>query len=574
LKPYESFEAWNPDKEVARAAELLYGNIENLELYPGLMAECTKPPMPGSGVCPGQTTGRGILDDAVSLVRGDRFLSYDFNSNTLTNWGAALLQGHAPGSYCGVLPILLFNGLPGDFTGTSSYALLPFYTPGAVKDILKGNEVIEKYDLTRPASGMHIVSIKTQEGCKSVLEDSDGFRVMSHAATRNCTNRHDFLTCWDDTKLHGERCNILRTAFFEEGFEENVSAFFGTNVAKLIEKNSLSFTKGRRSIDIVRDVTNITPILWLADQFAIPLKTQEQPEGLMSHSEVLAAYLSVYLYQNFNIISVNEWALREAASGATAALRPVFESHLKTQSGIMDAVVSWFTKGSAFQAGPRADRIYRALNETKQPTDDLVAECIGIGAPVAANLTKQASLLIDLFLSPGYKQYKERIIELAHKDAASSEKELQGFVYEGMRHVCAVPGVPRTATKDVTITDGARGPVEIKDGHTILVPTYEAAMDPIAFPEPEKLNPHRPFEDYAFLGYGLQSCFGSRLIGSSLAATLREVFKLKNVRRAPGKLGRLVVVDQEFAGIKLHRYLDSSSKETPIPTSLTLEYDA
>ena len=41
------------------------------------MAECTKPAMPGSGVCPGQTTGRGILDDAVSLVRGDRFLSYD-----------------------------------------------------------------------------------------------------------------------------------------------------------------------------------------------------------------------------------------------------------------------------------------------------------------------------------------------------------------------------------------------------------------------------------------------------------------------------------------------------------------
>src|SRR5262249_31429206 len=116
--------------------------------------------------------------------------------------------------------------------------------------------------------------------------------------------------------------------------------------------------------------------------------------------------------------------------------------------------------------------------------------------------------------------------------------------------------------------------VQIKAGHTILVATSKAAMDSIAFPEPEKLNPHRPFKDYALLGYGLQSCFGSRLIGSSLAATLREVFKLKNVRRAPGRLGRLAVVDQEFAGIKLRHYLDSSSKEAPIPTSLTLEYDA
>jgi hypothetical protein len=52
---------WCEDDETARDAELLYGHIDNMELYPGLQAECTKPPMPGSGVCPGQTTGRGIL---------------------------------------------------------------------------------------------------------------------------------------------------------------------------------------------------------------------------------------------------------------------------------------------------------------------------------------------------------------------------------------------------------------------------------------------------------------------------------------------------------------------------------
>ena len=82
---YKAFEDWNPDQEVARAVQLLYGHIDNLELYLGLMTECTKPAMPGSGSCPGQTTGRGILDDAVAPIRGDRFLSSDFNSNTLTN---------------------------------------------------------------------------------------------------------------------------------------------------------------------------------------------------------------------------------------------------------------------------------------------------------------------------------------------------------------------------------------------------------------------------------------------------------------------------------------------------------
>lgn len=101
LKKYASFEEWNPDKETARSAELLYGHIDNLELYPGLMAECTKPAMPGSGVCPGQTTGRGILDDAVALVRGDRYLSYDLNSSTLTNWGVSKIGDLPAGSYGG-----------------------------------------------------------------------------------------------------------------------------------------------------------------------------------------------------------------------------------------------------------------------------------------------------------------------------------------------------------------------------------------------------------------------------------------------------------------------------------------
>lgn len=97
LKPYASFKDWNPDPKTARSAELLYGHIDNLELYPGLMAECTKPAMPGSGVCPGQTTGRGILNDAVALVRGDRYLSYDLNSSTLTNWGLGKIGVVAPG---------------------------------------------------------------------------------------------------------------------------------------------------------------------------------------------------------------------------------------------------------------------------------------------------------------------------------------------------------------------------------------------------------------------------------------------------------------------------------------------
>ncbi|KID85854.1 linoleate diol synthase [Metarhizium guizhouense ARSEF 977] len=575
LKPYEDFEDWNPDKETARAAELLYGHIDNLELYPGLMAEVTKPSMPGSGICPGHTTGRGILDDAVALVRGDRFLSYDFNSTTLTNWGFSKLRTLPAGAYGGMMPHLLFNGLPGAWTGTSAYALLPFYTPMAAKEILTHNKIAEQYDLQRPASGRDIIGIHTHQGCKKVFEDRETFKVMYQEAIRECTDGHDFMIGWDDAERHSPRSKLLHAVFFEESFEQNVANFFRTHAAKQIAEHSVTYSSSkRRSIDIVRDVTNVVPILWLANRFAIPLKSKDHPHGLLTIPQTFMAYLVLFMYQSFNIIPENEWALREGATSAAQTLRTVFDAHLKTTRGVRERVVDWLAKNSAFEVSPDAHRLYHALNESKLPIGDLVGDCIGMGAPVAGNITQQASLLIDLFLSKGYEEYKARIVELAHKDDEASERELQGFVFEGMRHAGVVPGLPRVAARDITVEDGARGPVDIQSGNTVLVATSNAAMDPVAFPNPEKLDPHRPFEDYTLLGYGLHYCFGSRMVGASLAATLREVFKLKNLRRAPGKQGHFTVVHHTLAGVTMKKYLDSNAKESPIPSSLTLDYDA
>lgn len=64
---------------IQRTAEALYGHIDNLELYVGLQAEEAKPPIPGAGLCPGYTISRAILADATALVRGDRFLTTEFN---------------------------------------------------------------------------------------------------------------------------------------------------------------------------------------------------------------------------------------------------------------------------------------------------------------------------------------------------------------------------------------------------------------------------------------------------------------------------------------------------------------
>jgi hypothetical protein len=550
-----------------------------MELYPGLMAECTKPPIPGSGVCPGQSTGRGILDDAVSLVRGDRFLSYDFNANTQTQWGSSKLGERHPGAYSGMLPNLLFNGLPGTFVGTSSYAILPFYTPNAVQGILKGNNVLGRYDVTKPKDNSFF-SVQTVAGSKAVLADTASFRAVNNAPVAQASTTSKIANGVSDgvngVKAPAIAPSVSEKVIFEPDFEKLVTGFFSTNVKKLIEKNSLKFVKGRRSIDIVRDVTNIAPILWLADRFALPLKTVDQPRGILSIYDTLVAYLSVYQYQNENFFASKAWAARDASAQGTAKLQPIFETHLKTQRGVTEKVVDWLAKGSAFQVGPSADKLYHALNDTKRPIPELASEVLGMGAPVAGTLTQQASLLLDLFLTDSYKAQATRLSELAVQDPATSEAELQAYVREGIRLAPAVIAVPRIATKDVTIEDDARGPITIPAGRTVLVATSKAALDPTVFPEPTTFNATRPVESYALLDEGLHSVLGSRLTITALSAILREVFKLKNIRKAKGKLGVFTTVERSVTtdGIKIKSYLDSSSKESAFPTSLTLEYDA
>lgn len=320
----------------------------------------------------------------------------------------------------------------------------------------------------------------------------------------------------------------------------------------------------------------LTPpsILWLAERFAIPLKSQKHPRGLITRTELFELYLVLFMYQSFNVLPQNEWKLREGSVKVAPLLRGILHSHLATQTGgYREVFTDMVEKGTAYEVKPDADRLFKELAKSGLPTGDLVGDCIGMGAPVAGNITQQASLLIDLYLSPGYEKYKARIIELAHREDAAADKELLGFVYEGMRHAGIVPGLPRVATQDMTIRDGQRGPIRIKANQTVLIATSRAAMDPVAYPNPEIIDPTRPISSYTLLGHGLHFCFGARLVGPALVSTLKEVFRLKNLRRAPGRQGQFSTLVHHVAGVNMRVYLNDKAQESPIPTSLTLIYD-
>lgn len=155
LIPFRSFEHWagEGNQEIADAAKELYGNIDDLELYPGLHAEEPMKLGPGSGLCAGYTTTRGILSDAIALVRGDRFFTTDFTPANLTSWGMEDVQKRHPKGFGAYLPLLLQRALPDHYPNDSAYTWFPFFTPATAKANLARLEKDQdyKYDFPTPS---------------------------------------------------------------------------------------------------------------------------------------------------------------------------------------------------------------------------------------------------------------------------------------------------------------------------------------------------------------------------------------------------------------------------------------
>ena len=184
---------WNSNPEIASVAEKLYGNIEYLELYVGLQAEEAKPLVDGAGLCPGKeldicefernligsagyTISRAILSDAIALTRGDRYFTHDFTPFNLTSWGFHDCQRNPKAfGFGSTLGRLFLRTLPNNFTENSVYTFFPLMTPDSMKTNLTKLDVLDQYDLARPATKKATEIINTHATVASILKDKEGF---------------------------------------------------------------------------------------------------------------------------------------------------------------------------------------------------------------------------------------------------------------------------------------------------------------------------------------------------------------------------------------------------------------
>lgn len=140
---------------------------------------------------------------------------------------------------------------------------------------------------------------------------------------------------------------------------------------------------------------------------------------------------------------------------------------------------------------------------------------------------------------------------------------------EGARLRSSVALPREVATPSVIEDNGEK--VILKEGQEILCNLVSASMDPVAFPEPNKVKLDRDMGLYAHFGFGPHQCLGLGLCKSALTTMLKVIGRLDNLRRAPGAQGQLKRLAGP-GGISKYMTPDHSSF-FPFPTTMKIQWD-
>ena len=96
------------------------------------------------------------------------------------------------------------------------------------------------------------------------------------------------------------------------------------------------------------------------------------------------------------------------------------------------------------------------------------------------------------------------------------------------------------------------------------------SLQPIDFPDPTSVNPNRPIASYNLNGAGFHNCPGTNYAQYTIIEIVRAVFKLKNVRRAPGDAGRLHGFTEIIHETETDFFVQRNGKVSPWPGSIVI----
>jgi cytochrome P450 len=208
------------------------------------------------------------------------------------------------------------------------------------------------------------------------------------------------------------------------------------------------------------------------------------------------------------------------------------------------------------EQGPRALIAYLTrLIETKmtEPADDLTTELAKRVQAAELSMPEAAIMGVSLLIAGhetsanmialGMLALLEHPDQLAVLRDADDPKVVADAVEELLRYLSIIhSGQRRVAKGDIEI-DGRT----IHDGEGVIFDFSAGNWDPAVFPEPERLDLHRPARQHHAFGFGIHQCVGQQLARVELQVVYPTLFRRIPTLRAATAIDQIPFKDEGLA---------------------------
>ncbi|KAM6494625.1 hypothetical protein JOM56_009248 [Amanita muscaria] len=638
LKRLQSFSEWTPNPAVARAAEELYENIDNLELYPGLLAEE-----------PTADSGFGFGRTMVTRIRSDPRFTAKFKEEELTKWGYHDCMATATlskGPFNAVMPKLLHRTLPHNFPYKNAYSLYPFTVPtpesqASIEKFINQAEPKHDLDFSRPKKKVKVLC--TIEAISEVFNDPVKFPSPYNQNLCELTGGYGNMLGFDDLALHDRDLMMTLFALFpDKGAAKRIGAAFSEKAQEYLrDRCTLLSGETRARIDIVEDMIDATCVSWVCETiYDRDLHPNEKDkkrlgdEGTKKYTkekeiEAREDFAACYAYIFHNGEPEIGLRVRERALNASKALKDHLVNRLGELTRDKGDKASHFGEylmrllkefSATGKMRPRTsaktflDRIMKAadLKPLKHVADRtphlrqlkwkyqhgnakrseqeerellekqrVVANVIALSVVISVHFAKVCAQAVDFYLDEKYASERKRLIELC-----TSKKSTNGEIMDYIREAQSKGFLLTVNGSDKSLRDVSlpgTEPLVIQQGYgypDVIIEQGDRVFADFSFAhnDPKQFKePHKvnlSRNIKSLQGVGVHKCPAGAFIDEA-SQMFRVIFSQRNLTRAKEN-GKLrsTTLHPNPAPWDSEVFLDDVEGYSFCPRKLMLEFDA
>ncbi|KZP28015.1 hypothetical protein FIBSPDRAFT_273412, partial [Athelia psychrophila] len=449
-----------------------------------------------------------------------------------------------------------------------AYAHFPFLVPALFRKKLaaKPESIVGQYVWTRPAVPKTTVKVQGYNAAAAVLGEP---KVFESGVDRRITDITRGVLLYKQ---------VIQKALFSE---QNISTWthaFQCTAGRLIKQKSINHVgSDLKYLDIVKDVVNLLPIYWLADEIVgLSLKSKINPWGIYRDQEVYEQFAIVSNYVLMNTEPVDEWSLHQQALQITDTFTGLITGHLNRLSGSILSVSVLTDTVKGLFAGQNntenSDAFLKQLLTVRRthPPSQISASLFAEVVPTAAVYSKAVAHIVNFYLDDGRARERADIAALAAERTPEAERKIMRYAREAIRLDPPISGIVRTAKVDTRL-----GTMPISAGDNVVASIIEANLDPSVFrPDPKTPSFNRTAVDaFGLMGVSPQGLLQGPFFENTVPTILGTIFSLKDLKRAPGQSGQLNRFNQVSPhGYPEEVYVNSQGQLTPWPSSLVVQY--